>query len=120
MVRFENGVPRGIFFSEHEGGQAYNWDAIEKRGGRPVIYSAVGSHAMYAMPGVQAYILPFKLLKDVTDRGPVWDPAKNIYAYHYDHTLDDPWGAEPGMGALTPTEENPLAPTGWFYYEGTW
>lgn len=23
MMRFENGVPRGLYFSEHEGGQAY-------------------------------------------------------------------------------------------------
>ena len=120
MVRFEHGVPRGIFFSEHEGGQAYAWNAVEKRGGRPVIYSAVGSHAMYAMPGVQAYILPFKLLKDVTDRGPIWDPAKNIYAYHYDHDLDESDDVEERARSLVPTDENPLAPTGWFYYEGSW
>lgn len=120
MVRFEHGVPRGIFFSEHEGGQAYSWEAVEKRGGRPVIYSAVGSHAMYAMPGVQAYILPFKLLKDVTDRGPIWDPAKNIYAYHYDHVLDESGDPEERARSLMPTEENPNAPTGWFYYAGAW
>ncbi|SPN97322.1 related to VPS62 - Vacuolar Protein Sorting [Cephalotrichum gorgonifer] len=123
MVRFEHGVPRGIFFSEHEGGQAYSWEAVEKVGGRPVIYSAVGSHAMYAMPGLHPYILPFKLLKDVTDHGPIWDPAKNIYAYHYDHDLDDdledPKKGE-NAGALVAAEENPTAPIGWFYFDGTW
>ncbi|KAH6661725.1 vacuolar protein sorting-associated protein [Verticillium dahliae] len=88
MMRFEHGIPRGIFFSEHEGGQAYTYNAVEKRGDRPVLYSAVGSHAMYAQPGFHPYILPFKLLKDVTDRGPLWDPAKNTYSYWYDYERD--------------------------------
>jgi hypothetical protein len=121
MVRFENGQPRGVFFSEHEGGQAYTYAAVGKGNGRPVIYSAVGSHAMYAMPGVQPYILPFKLLKDVTDKGPIWDPAKNIYAYHYDYMADYP--SKPGHErhrSLVPAAENPDAPTGWFHYEGSW
>lgn len=98
MVRFENGVPRAMFLSEHEGGQAYAWSALEKKrmnatttGGdvevveRPVIYSAVGSHAMYAFPGPHPYVLPFQMLKDDTDRGPLWDPALNNYAYFYDY-----------------------------------
>lgn len=106
MVRFENGVPRAMFLSEHEGGQAYAWSALEKRrvnvtvdvdgekviesADRPVIYSAVGSHAMYAFPGPHAYVLPFKMLKDETDRGPLWDPSLNNYAYFYDYTEAPP------------------------------
>lgn len=105
MVRFENGVPRAMFLSEHEGGQAYAWAALEKKRmnatttttaegknpareevvERPVIYSAVGSHAMYAFPGPHPYVLPFQMLKDDTDRGPLWDPALNNYAYFYDY-----------------------------------
>ncbi|KAH7149292.1 hypothetical protein B0J13DRAFT_583965 [Dactylonectria estremocensis] len=122
MVRFENGIPRGIFFSEHEGGQAYAFDAVEKRGNRPVIYSAVGSHAMYAMPNKHSYILPFGLLKDLTDKGPLWDPTLNNYAYHYDYTkeygedtdeLREPQG-------LVPAASNPHAPTSWFHFRGRW
>ncbi|KAI1273755.1 vacuolar sorting-associated protein [Xylaria sp. FL0933] len=118
MVRFESGVPRAMYFSEHEGGQAYAWRAVEKRGNetqpqRPVIYSAVGSHAMYAMPGNHPYVLPFQMLKDVTDRGPLWDPSKNFRSYWYDYT------AAEGEG-LEPTEENPDAPVGWFHYKGRW
>ncbi|KAK5992367.1 Putative vacuolar protein sorting-associated protein TDA6 [Cladobotryum mycophilum] len=131
MVRFENGVPRGIFFSEHEGGQAYAWQAVEKRGDRPVIYSAVGSHAMYALPGNHPYILPFKLLKDVTDKGPLWDPALNNYAYHYDYTreherdtLEQEVLTEKGLlqdtNSLVPASKNPDAPTSWFHYRGRW
>ncbi|KAI1425052.1 vacuolar sorting-associated protein [Xylaria sp. FL1777] len=118
MIRFESGVPRAMYFSEHEGGQAYAWQAVEKRGNatqpqRPVIYSAVGSHAMYAMPGNHPYVLPFEMLKDVTDRGPLWDPSKNFRSYWYDYS------AAEGEG-LEPTEENPNAPTGWFHFNGRW
>ncbi|KAH0492309.1 hypothetical protein TgHK011_007267 [Trichoderma gracile] len=132
MVRFQNGVPRGIFFSEHEGGQAYAWEAVEKRGDRPVIYSAVGSHAMYALPGSHPYVLPFKLLKDVTDKGPLWDPALNNYAYFYDYTREDPKDtiehedgiAEKGLlhdtHSFTPAASNPDAPTTWLHFQGRW
>ncbi|KOS21436.1 putative vacuolar protein sorting-associated protein TDA6 [Escovopsis weberi] len=131
MIRFENGVPRGIFFSEHEGGQAYAWQAVEKRGERPVIYSAVGSHAMYALPGHHPYILPFKLLKDVTDKGPIWDPSLNNYAYHYDYTREreedvaeqevlTDVGLLDDTHSLTPAAKNPDAPTSWFHYRGRW
>ncbi|KAF4591716.1 vacuolar protein sorting-associated protein [Ophiocordyceps camponoti-floridani] len=112
MVRFQHGVPRGIYLSEHEGGQAYAWSAVEKRGGRPVVYSALGSHAMYALAGNHPYVLPFSLLKDVTDRGPRWDPALNMRAYHYDYLRP--------LDGLSPAATNPDAPTGWFHYRGRW
>jgi len=119
MIRFESGVPRAMFFSEHEGGQAYAWQAVEKRGNatqiqRPVIYSAVGSHAMYAMPGDHPYVLPFNMLRDQTDRGPLWDPSKNFRSYWYDYLAD---GDSEG---LEPTEENSDAPVSWFHYRGQW
>ncbi|KAL5612167.1 hypothetical protein BROUX41_000289 [Berkeleyomyces rouxiae] len=120
MVRFENGVPRGVFFSEHEGGQAYAWGAVEKRGSRPVLYSAVGSHAMYAMPGLQPYILPFKLLKDVTDRGPLWDPALNSRMYFYAYDRPEPENSMANPDCLVPAAQNPDAPVDWFFYTGAW
>lgn len=33
-VRFHNGVPKAVFFSEHAAGEAYTWDAVEKIGKR--------------------------------------------------------------------------------------
>jgi hypothetical protein len=132
MLRFEDGIPRGVFFSEHEGGQAYTFGAVEKHKptGRPVIYSAVGSHAMYPLPGDHPYVLPFKILKDVTDKGPMWDPARNIYAYHYDppsssseHPTTTPGDRDQGEEqpkGLVPAASNPDAPTSWFHYEGPW
>jgi hypothetical protein len=136
MVRFENGVPRALFCSAHEGGKAYLWGALEKKKTtpqknnniasghdrvedveRPVIYSAVGSHAMYADVGQHPYVLPFGLLKDVTDAGPLWDPARNTYAYFYDYEAD---AAGNTSTSLVPAASNPEAPTGWFHYGGPW
>lgn len=140
MVRFENGVPRALFMSEHAGGQAYAWSALEKlraknRGSgpeetvdRPVIYSAIGSHAMYAAPGNHPYVLPFGMLKDETDRGPLWDPAQNTYAYFYDYEANRREDEEGGGGdddtakrtSLVPAASNPDAPTSWFHFAGPW
>lgn len=132
LIRFRNGKPDSIFLSEHDFGDAYSWDAIEKYipnpdgsetmigtwsnrtaakvAKRPVVYSAIGSHAMYATPGLHPYILPWGLLHDQTDRGPLWDPALNLKSFTYDVR-------EKKVRAST---RNPLAPTGWFDYAGHW
>ncbi|KAF1809407.1 hypothetical protein P152DRAFT_162929 [Eremomyces bilateralis CBS 781.70] len=110
VVRFANGTPTSVFMSQHENGVAYNYDAVEKIGKRPVGYSATGTHAMYATPGVQAYILPFGLLYDLTDRGPLWDPALNMYSYTYNMTT-----REARSSNLTPD-----APTGLINFRGHW
>ncbi|KAL8981255.1 MAG: hypothetical protein Q9177_005629 [Variospora cf. flavescens] len=110
LVRFHNGKPQKVFVSEHYFGQAYTYDAVEKIGKRPVIYSAVGTHAMYATPGFQPYILPFGVLHDQTNRGPLWDPALNTLSYTYNYSSD----------ILLPSTRNPTAATEWFYFNGHW
>lgn len=127
MVRFQHGEPKAVFLSEHNFGGAYSYDAVEKIGKRvsfqgslprcniltcrqPVIYSASGSHAMYATPGKHTYVLPFGLLHDTTDRGPLWDPALNTHAYTYDYKSD----------ALRSSTTSPYSPTSWFYFAGHW
>ena len=47
MVRFINGSPDSVYFSAHAGGAAYKYSAVEKNGGRPVTYIAIGTHANY-------------------------------------------------------------------------
>ncbi|KAJ4302495.1 Vacuolar protein sorting-associated protein 62 [Collariella sp. IMI 366227] len=129
MVRFQHGIPRAMFLSEHAGGKAYMWKALEKRAlkdgkhARPVIYSAVGSHAMYASPGLHPYVLPFKLLKDITDKGPLWDPALNHFAYWYDYEVDRDEAGNSTIqerSSLSPAASNPDLPTSWFHFEGSW
>lgn len=110
LIRFQHGKPKIVFFSEHFFGQAYSYDAVEKIGKRPVVYSAVGTHAMYAQPGYHPYILPLGLLHDQTDRGPLWDPAMNCLKYTYDVKND----------SLTPDNRTADAPTEWFFFDGHW
>ncbi|KAF1988804.1 hypothetical protein K402DRAFT_327813 [Aulographum hederae CBS 113979] len=110
MVRFHKGKPKVVFFSQHSGGDAYHYEAVEKFGKRPIAYSATGTHAMYATPGTHAYILPFGLLHDLTDRGPLWDPTLNLHAYNYDAPTD----------RLTHSSLTPSSPLNWFYFAGHW
>ncbi|KAI4185208.1 MAG: hypothetical protein L6R41_004265 [Letrouitia leprolyta] len=110
LVRFHNGKPKYVFLSEHFFGQAYTYEAVEKLGKRPIVYSAVGTHAMYATPGRHPYVLPLGLLHDQTDRGPLWDPALNALSYNYNYHTDN----------LSPSNLNPEAPTEWFYFNGHW
>jgi len=65
---------------------------------------------MYGTPGTHTYVLPFGILYDVTDRGPLWDPLLNMYAYTYDYQTDE----------FRSSTLNPYAPTSWFYYWGHW
>lgn len=65
---------------------------------------------MYANPGTHPYILPWGLLHDTTDRGPLWDPVLNYHSYTYDLEND----------TLRASTLTPHAPTEWFYYSGHW
>lgn len=51
MIRFKDGTPQAVWYSQHAFGEAFTYDAVEKIGVRPVGYSAKGSHANYATTG---------------------------------------------------------------------
>lgn len=51
MIRFSNGVPQAIWYSQHSGGQAFTYSPTEKQGQRPYGYSGKGTHAVYAIAG---------------------------------------------------------------------
>ncbi|MCJ1273458.1 Vacuolar protein sorting-associated protein 62 [Puttea exsequens] len=110
LIRFQHGVPKLVFYSEHNFGEAYAYSAVEKIGKRPVVYSAEGTHAMYATPGTHPYVLPLGILHDETDRGPLWDPALNAHTYTYDHHTDK----------LRASNRTASSPTNWFYFAGHW
>lgn len=65
---------------------------------------------MYATPGTHSYILPWGLLHDITDRGPLWDPVLNVHSYTYDYQND----------TLRSSTRTPHAPVEWFYFMGHW
>jgi hypothetical protein len=118
LIRFHNGEPKAVFFSAHSGGTAFSYNSVEKgkgegREGRPVLYSALGSHAMYAMPGTHPYVLPWGLLADVTDKGPLWDPVLNYLAYHYNTSITHNADAQliPSPSGLTTSPDTPDNPS---------
>ncbi|KAG8801806.1 Vacuolar protein sorting-associated protein 62, partial [Serendipita sp. 399] len=79
MIRFRNGKPEAMHLSAHSDGNAWKWDAFEKKGDRPVIYAAIGSHANYPNPGTHAYSGVFLVgPTDSTNTGHLWDPVLNF------------------------------------------
>lgn len=65
---------------------------------------------MYGTPGMHPYILPWGLLHDETDRGPLWDPALNTAAYTFDTTTH----------IARASNATPYVPTSWLYFNGRW
>jgi hypothetical protein len=91
MIRFQDGVPETIWFSQHGNGEAFTYTALEKSKSakkRPINYSARGSHANYATTGKHDHTipdlnLPNGFLVDYTSKGTLWDPVLNAYFYNY-------------------------------------
>ncbi|KAH7130944.1 vacuolar protein sorting-associated protein 62 [Dactylonectria macrodidyma] len=117
MIRFRDGKPTGIFYSQHVDGMAYDWDdeTISKTDGRPIVYSARGSHANYPQSGDQLHNIA---LIDYCDEGQKWDPLLSAYFYRFD----------PATSKITPlippNQSSPSPPsanlTSFFYFTGLW
>lgn len=118
MVRFSNGSPTAVWFSQHANGQAFRYTAVEKdsaSGQRPVAYSAKGSHANYAIPGTHDHTipnlnLPGGVLEDYTNRGTRWDPLLSAWFYRVRFS-----SANPQFEAY-----DGKAPTAWLGFKGRW
>ncbi|CAG7846163.1 SubName: Full=Uncharacterized protein {ECO:0000313/EMBL:CCA74530.1} [Serendipita indica DSM 11827] len=81
MIRFCDGVPQAMHLSAHSDGNSWKWAAFEKRGERPVIYAARGSHAMYPSAGKHDYSGVLLVgPSDYTSTGHLWDPTLNFVA----------------------------------------
>ncbi|KAL4757436.1 uncharacterized protein BDW70DRAFT_153354 [Aspergillus foveolatus] len=113
MIRFQDGAPQAIWYSQHSGGQAFTYDATEKQGKRPVAYSGNGTHAVYSTPGghdhtIPGLNLPAGFLVDQTNQGVLWDPALGAYAYAY----------VPATQTFEPYD--PSFPVNWLDFNGRW
>ena len=84
---------------------------MSKKGSRPVIYSAIGSHANYAVAGTHSRNVSIITINDFTSSGPVWDPTLSAYFYTY-----TPSSAT--NGTFVPSDAS--TSTGWLYFEGRW
>ncbi|KAK6199361.1 uncharacterized protein RJT21DRAFT_131100 [Scheffersomyces amazonensis] len=119
LVRFYNGQPVIVWMSAHGGGGGFYYHNLEKyqlNPKHPIIFSARGTHANYPSVGQYPHDLPYGILSDFTDRGPLWNPTKNYLSYTYDGQY-----VYPGN-----TNRNPkhigreLSYHNWLSYSGQW
>ncbi|KAL8703987.1 MAG: hypothetical protein Q9201_002857 [Fulgogasparrea decipioides] len=113
MIRFKDGIPQAIWYSQHSYGEAFTYACVEKQGQRPVTYSAKGTHANYATTGTHDHTIPgVNLLvgpiEDHCDQGTLWDPVASAYFYSY-NAASDSFSAYDGT-----------SPTSWLQYVGKW
>lgn len=118
MVRFMGGEPQTIWYSAHDAGFVYTYDAVEKNGSRPIVYSSLGGHANYPTPGLQSRSIGAIKLNDTTSKGPLWDPVKSAYFYTFmpTSTRNGTFVAGSGTGAAADS----AAPIDWLYFLGRW
>ena len=119
MIRFVNGEPQAIWYSQHTDGEAFTYAATEKQGVRPVVYSAVNSHANYATTGTHDHTipglnLPFGPVEDHCNQGTLWDPTLSTYTYAYTPA------SRSSTGQQTFVAYNGADPVNWLYFLGQW
>jgi hypothetical protein len=89
---------------------------------QPIAYSANGTHANYAIPGIHDHTLPninlpFPLIiPDHTSAGPLWDPTLSAYYYSYSNSTNA--SSSGAVGTFTPYDDD--TPTDWLYFLGRW
>ncbi len=114
MIRFQNGVPSQVWYSQHSFGEAFTYSCLEKQGLRPITYSGNGSHANYAINGTHDHTIPnlnlpgTGILTDYTDQGTLWDPLLGAYFYSFNAI----------SGTYTAYDSS--YPTAWLQFLGEW
>jgi hypothetical protein len=121
MIRFKDGLPQAVWYSQHGNGQAFTYETVQKfqSGIRPISYSARGSHANYAIPGTHDHTipdlnLPSGFLQDYTSKGALWDPTLSSYFYNYRSV------PRPNETITQPFVPINGAPLGAMLYKGKW
>ncbi|KAI9700973.1 MAG: hypothetical protein M1820_006618 [Bogoriella megaspora] len=119
MLRFQDGTPQTIWYSAHDSGFTYTYDAVSKNDSRPIVYSSLGGHANYPTPGTQSRTEVIEI-DDFTSAGPLWDPIASAYFYTFtpsNSSIDTNDSKNGTFAAVDPTSD---APTDWLYYLGKW
>jgi len=92
---------------------------LSKNGTRPIIYSAIGSHANYAVPGTQFLENVLSVsVNDFTSAGPIWDPTLSALYYNFSGAYTE---FDQGNGTTNGTFVGlDSAPTEWLHFIGRW
>jgi hypothetical protein len=79
--------PVQIYLSAHDFGGIYEWDEIPKiNDTHPVVYSAAGSHGVWAIAGAHTYGSAMGTdLVDICSEGTAWDTWNYVEAFDYDY-----------------------------------
>lgn len=120
LVRFYKGTPVIVWMSAHGGGGGFYYQHLEKYdldSKHPIIYSARGTHANYPSVGQHPHDLPYEILCDFTDRGPLWNPTRNYLGYTYDGVKVHP---NIGRNANPKHTGREWLYGDWLYYGGAW
>ncbi|RKF59163.1 putative vacuolar protein sorting-associated protein TDA6 [Erysiphe neolycopersici] len=130
MIRFTNGTPSAIWYSQHGFGAAYTYDAVQKIGGRPVVFSARGSHSNWPEAKAHDFHVIYKRIPphiayDYTSVGHLWDPTLSALFYTYNSTnttfsqsIPDEETHSRSNGTYIPAKSS--MPTGFLYFNGKW
>ena len=105
------GRPREAVYSQHSGAERCPWSEVERRGGRPVVYAARGSHASYLRPGVRDRMWPDP--NDEADgRGRVTRPRLVQVSAHRPAWMRWPghWGAARARWWVPGEQDSPRGP----------
>ena len=105
------GRPVEAVYAQHSGAERCGFGSVSLRGGRPVVFSAHGSHASYLRAGTRDRMWPDP--NDEADgRGVVISPAAGR-----DHPRlarrgcgATPWGGSRGRWWVPPEQDSPLGP----------
>ncbi|KAL9624330.1 MAG: hypothetical protein Q9160_001577 [Pyrenula sp. 1 TL-2023] len=113
MIRFQDGVPQSLWYSQHASGEAFTYNAVQKSGVRPITYIARGTHANYGTAGTHDHTipglnLPAGPLEDFTSQGALWDPTLSTYTFAFN----------PSSSTFTPYD--PSTPSAWIRFTGQW
>lgn len=117
MIRFNNGEPYAIYFSQHGAGSAYYWDVPNFNGERPITYIATGSHANYVKSGSEDYTVAGGIVTDNCNAGFYWDMTQNYRGYWYDVSSNE-FSIAGGAGTGGSDEGSETA--SWLSFEGFW
>ncbi|CAK7563312.1 MAG: Vacuolar protein sorting-associated protein 62 [Sporothrix epigloea] len=125
MIRFVDGAPTAMYFSQHGSGSAYTWSALNKgsddNSNRPLTYIGNGGHANYAKSGNEDYTVAYGIVKDKTDDGYAWDMAQNYRGYWYDtssNTFSEAGGND--VGGSEEDSTTTVEGATWLQWGGAW